>query len=64
MGNSVQAIQEKNIEYVAITRAKKYLGYVRYEDSFADDEDECDNPGVEKETSNNKEDSNVTDNKK
>ncbi len=30
MKNKVQAGQEKNIEYVAITRPKKYLGYIYY----------------------------------
>lgn len=30
MKNKVQATQEKNLEYVAITRPKKYLGYITY----------------------------------
>ena len=28
MNNKIQAEQEKNLEYVAITRSKKYLGYI------------------------------------
>ena len=30
MCNEIQAVQEKNLEYVAITRPKKYLGYITY----------------------------------
>lgn len=30
MKNKVYAAQEKNLEYVAITRAKKYLGYIEH----------------------------------
>lgn len=34
MRNKVQAVQEKNLEYVAITRPKKYLGYINYDSSI------------------------------
>ena len=34
MRNKVQAVQEKNLEYVAITRPKKYLGYITYDGSI------------------------------
>lgn len=37
MKNEVQVGQEKNIEYVAITRPKKYLGYIYYTEKETED---------------------------
>ena len=34
MRNKIQSVQEKNLEYVAITRPKKYLGYIKFDSSI------------------------------